>query len=146
MSQDCTLDKLFVFPCHRHQMGWTPNLATAICTYSLYTHHSRPYPPPLVLIRRPHPYYSMPPTPSSPLPPSSRPKPSGPFQWRSLSTTPSISVARPLPTLVPSFTASPVPLPSVIHPPDQCRPRTPYLLRILHSPCPQLNLPPLPNT
>ena len=41
-------------------------------------------------------------------------------------------------TLVPSFTVSPVPLPSVIHPPDQCRPWTPYPLRILHSPCPQL--------
>ena len=46
----------------------------------------------------------------------------------------------------------PVPLPSVIRPPDQCRPRTPYPLRILPPPpppppCPQLNpYPPLPNT
>ena len=41
----------------------------------------------------------------------------------------------------------PVPLPSVIHPPDQYRPRTPYPLCILHPPCPQLTpLPPLPNT
>ena len=39
-SQDCALDKLFVFPCHRHQMGWTPNptarAGTATRTYSLY--------------------------------------------------------------------------------------------------------------
>ena len=49
----------------------------------------------------------------------------------------------------------PVPLPSVIRPPDQCRPRTPYPLLILHSPCPQLTPylpasphppPPIPQT
>ena len=107
------------------------------------------------------------------------------FQWHSLSTTPSISVPRPLPTLVLRGVARrrqrgpglnfkilkiwklprrkwpwkmfgeemlnwaskskhttlrpwschslspPVPLPSVIRPPDQCKPRTPYPLRVL---------------
>ena len=27
MSLHCKLDYLFVFPCHRHQMGWTPRIA-----------------------------------------------------------------------------------------------------------------------
>ena len=40
-----------------------------------------------------------------------------------------------------------VPLPSVIHPPDQCRPRVRYPLCVLHSPCPILPpYPPLPTT
>ena len=55
------------------------------------------------------PYYPMPPTPSSPSPRFIPTGPSGPFQWHSLSTTPSISVPRPPPTLVPSFTVSPCP-------------------------------------
>ena len=76
--------------------------------------------------------------PPPPCPPSSRPGPSRPFQWHSLSPTPSISFLRPPPTLVLSFTVSPVPHLSVIRPPDQCRPRTHYPYRILHSPCPQL--------
>ena len=70
--------------------------------------------PRLVLIRRPFlllPYApdSLPPSPSSlpPPSPSSRPGPSGPFQWHSLSTTPSTLVPCPPPTLVPSFTVSP---------------------------------------
>ena len=82
--------------------------------------------------------------PSHPFPPSSWPGPPGPFQQHSLSTTPSILAPRPPPTLVPSFTVSPVPFPSVIHPPDQCRPRTPHPIRPLHSPFPSTN-PPNPH-
>ena len=94
---------------------------------------------PLYSSPRPYPTFgsnpsSLPPTtlcprlpPPHPLPPLIPPGPPGPFQWHSLSTTcTSISLPRPPPTLVPSFTVSPVPLPSVIHPPDQCRPRTLY--------------------
>ena len=94
--------------------------------------HTNPVPLPLL------PYA---PTPSSPFPPSSLPGPSEPFKYYSLSTR-SVSVPSPPPTLVLSFTVPIVPLPSVIRPPDQCRPRTPYNICILHSPCPQLT--PLP--
>ena len=75
----------------------------------------KPYNPLSVVIRRPPPYYPMPPPPSSPFPPSSRPGHSGPFKWHSLSTTPSVSIPCPPPTLVPSFTVSPCAT-SVCHP------------------------------
>ena len=54
------------------------------------------------------------------------------WAFRTLSTTPSVSVPCPPPTLVLSFTVPIVPLPSVIRPPDQCRPRTPYNICLLH--------------
>ena len=82
---------------------------------SRYTPPHRPYPL-SVLIRRP----SLPPTtlcPRLPPPPSSQPGPSAPFQWHSLSTTPYISVPRPPPTLVPSFTVYPPPPPPPPPPP-----------------------------
>ena len=64
----------------------------------------------------------MPPPPSSPLPPFIPAR-----AFRTLPTTPSVSVPCPPPTLVLSFTVPIVPLPSVIRPPDQCRPRTSYI-------------------
>ena len=79
----------------------------------------------------------MPSTPPSPLPPFNPAR-----AFRTLSTTPSVSVPCPPPTLVLSFTVPIVPLLSVIRPPDQCRPRTPYNICPLHSPCRQLT--PLP--
>ena len=87
----------------------------------------------------PPPYYPMPPTTSSPLPPSPRPEPSGPFQWHS-PCQPHLPFRFPVNRLHWSrhSLSPPMPLLSVIRPPDQYRPRTPYRLRILHSPCPQL--------
>ena len=80
----------------------------------------------------------MPRIPSSPIPPFIPPGLSGPFQWHSLSTTPSFWF--PVHRLHWSHhsLSPPVPLPSVIRPPDQCKLRTPYPLHILHFPCPQL--------
>ena len=132
MRARCSWSQVSAFQHYRN-----PPLASSL-SQSLHF-SSQPYPPPFG--SNPS---SLPPTtlfprlPPSPFPTSSRPRLSGPFQWHSLSSAPSISVPRPSPTLVPSFTVSPVPLPSVIRPPDQCRPRSPYTLRILHPPCPQL--------
>ena len=92
----------------------------------------QPYPT-SVIIRRPSPYYLMPSTPSSPLPPF--------IPTRALWTLPFWFPVHRLHWSL-SFTVSPVPLPSVFRPPDQCRPRTPYPLRILH-PLPSTN-PPTP--
>ena len=73
----------------------------------------------------------MPPTPSSPLPPSSRPGRSGPCQQHLPFWFPVHRLHWSCHSLSPI-----VPLPSVIRPPDQCRPRNPYNICLLHSPCP----------
>ena len=87
-----------------------------------------PLPPPTTLCPR---------LPPPPFPPSSRPGPSGPCQENLPFRFPVHRLHWSCHSLSPI-----VPLPSVIRPPDQCRPRTPYNICLLHSPCPHLT--PLP--
>ena len=123
----------------------SPHFSTITTSHWLPPQASRYIPPP-----RPYPTFDssnpscFPPTTLCPdsLPP-------GPFQWHSLSTTP----CQPrLPFRFPvhrlhwsrhSLSLA-VPLPSVIRPPDQCRPRTPYPLRVLPPP-PTPTPPPTPH-
>ena len=98
-----------------------------------------PPPPP------PSPTTLCPRLPPTPFPLSSRPGPSEPFQWPSLSSTTSVSVPRPPPTLILSLTVSPMLLPSVIRPPDKCRPPGLFIPSEFYTP-PALNYPPAPST
>ena len=100
-------------------------------------------PPPSVLIRRPSPLLPYAPDSLLPLPPL---HPDRAF-WTLPVTLPvnhTFHFGSPSTAYTgPVIHCLPVPLPSVIRPPDQCRPRTPYPFHILHPPA--FNYPPPPT-
>ena len=94
--------------------GYVNKLPNTICCSNYLCPRPPPYPasvinPPHPTPPPPPPHYPMPRLPPPPFSPSSRPEPSGPFKRYSLSTTPSVSVPCPPPTLVLSFTVPIVP-------------------------------------
>ena len=130
----CTCSQVSAFQ-HYHNLPLSFSLSQ-----SLYS-SPQAIPPLSVLIRRPTLLLHVPYAPSSLLPPS--PLHPGPGLLDPSSGIP-CQPHLPFWFLVHHLHWShhspspPVPLQSVIRPPDQCRPRSPYPLQILHSPCPQL--------